>query len=251
MATIITVTNQKGGVGKTTTAHALATGLSIKGNKTLAIDLDPQCNLSFTFGADMEETPSIYDVLKGNVSINSASQKLESGVVCASSLDLAGADMEFTKPGREYLLKKTLKPVMDIYDFIIIDTPPTLSILTINALTASNTVIIPAQANIYSLQGLARLYETIETVREYCNNDLSIGGILLTKYNNRTVLSRDLTDVLQEKAKALNTKVYKTTIREGIAIQEAQTMQKDIFNGGISKPAQDYLNFIDELLKDL
>ena len=158
--------------------------------------------------------------------------------------------MEFTQPGREYLLKEILEPVKDNYDFIVIDTPPTLGILTINALTTSNDVIIPMGADIYSLQGLGQLYNTIENVKKYCNKDLTIKGLLLTKYNARTVLSKDLKDTIESKAQEINSKLFKTVIREGIAIKEAQTLQDNIFSTApTSKPAADYEAFIKEYLK--
>lgn len=246
---ITTVTNQKGGVGKTTTAHALATGLIKTGKRVLAIDLDPQSNLSFTYNANMDK-PGIYEAFKGNKTARHIIQHTAQGDIITSNLDLAGADMEFTQPGREYLLKEILEPVKDNYDFIVIDTPPTLGILTINALTTSNDVIIPMGADIYSLQGLGQLYNTIENVKKYCNKNITIKGLLLTKYNARTVLSKDLKDTIESKVQEINSKLFKTVIREGIAIKEAQTLQDNIFNTApTSKPAADYEAFIKEYLK--
>ena len=251
MKNIITITNQKGGVGKTTTAHALATGLTIKGYKTLIVDMDPQANVSYTMGIDEAEN-TIYDVLKGQVSSLDAIQKTEHGDILPSTLLLAGADMEFTSTGREYLLRDALEPLKDSYDYIIIDTPPQLGILTVNSLVASDNIIITMGADIYSLKGLTQLYSTYMSVKKYCNHELSISGLLLTRYNNRTIINKDLREVMKDHAKQLGTKLFDTAIREGIAIREAQALQTTIYDHAPkSNPAKDYLSFIEEYLQSI
>lgn len=249
MSRIITVTNQKGGVGKTTTAHAIATGLSHRGFKTLLVDLDPQSNLTYTMGAD-GSTPTIYELFNGEIkSPFTVIHHMEHGDIIPGSLLLAGADMEYTKPGREYILKEILEPLKESYDYIIIDTPPALGILTINALTASNSLIIPMGADIYSLQGLSQLKGLVDNVKKYCNKDLSVDGLLITRYNKRAIISRNLKDVMQDTAKQLETKVFNTVIREGIAIKEAQAMQTTIYdNSPNANVTQDYSSLLDELL---
>lgn len=250
MAKIITVANQKGGVSKTTTSHAMATGLMLKGFKTLLIDLDPQGNATYTMGVDGKKA-SIYEIIKGIVSPEEAVQTTEQGDIIPSNLNLAGADMEFKETGREFLLKDIVDLLDSHYDYIIIDTPPTLGILTINALTASNEVIIPVGADIYSLQGLGQLNETIGKVRKYCNKDIKIAGLLLTRYNGRSILSKDMKESIEHAAEQIDTKLYDTIIREGIAVKEAQTQRTTVFSTAIkSNPAQDYLSFIDEYLKE-
>lgn len=249
MARITTIANQKGGVGKTTTAHALATGLTVKGYKTLTIDTDPQGNLSYTMRAD-DQQAGLYEILKGNINSAEAIQHTVQGDIIPSTLLLAGADMEFTDTGREYLLKDIVEPLRKIYDYIIIDSPPTLGILTINALTASNDVIIPMGADIYSLQGLSQLYNTVNKVKKYCNPSLNIAGLLITRYNGRTILSKDLREVIENKAVQIGAAFYNTVIREGVSIKEAQTQQDSIFKTDPnSNPAQDYLKFINEYLE--
>ncbi len=249
MAHIITISNQKGGVSKTTTAHAMAAVLSLRGYKTLLVDIDPQANLSYTQGAD-DLAQGVYELLRKDADISDVIQKTPQGDIVSGSLLLAGADMEFTQTGREYLLKESLRPVDKLYDFIVLDTPPTLGILTINALTASNDVIIPMCADIFSIQGLAQLYNTISKVKMYCNPNLCISGILMTRYNGRTVLSQDLRTSIEEKANQIGSSVYKTVIRESVAIKEAQTQQVSVFlSSPKSNPATDYIQFIDEYLK--
>lgn len=243
---IITINNQKGGVAKTTTAQALARGLNLRGYKTLAIDLDPQGNLSHSMKADTDAM-TIYEAMSGKVDIKTTIQTTEQGDIIPSNILLSGADLEFTKTGREYLLKEILKSLE--YDFIILDTPPNLGILTINALTTADKVIIPMGADVFSLKGLEQLYGTIEQVKKYTNRDLEVEGILLTRYNGRTIINRDLKEVIEDSAKNINTKVFKTEIRDSTSQREAQAMQESIFDyAPKSKTAEDYNSFINELL---
>ena len=181
MARIISIINQKGGVGKSTTAEALLAGLTLKGYKTLAVDLDAQGNLTYATGANSQGATSL-GVLTREVDAGDAIQHTPSGDIIPSNKALAGADAFITDTGKEYRLKEALESVASEYDYIIIDTPPALSILTINALTASNSLIIPAQADIYSLQGIEQLAETIQPVKRYCNPTLSIEGIITHLY---------------------------------------------------------------------
>lgn len=244
---IVAVCNQKGGVGKTTTATALASGLNLRGHRTLLIDTDPQGNASDTYGADLEGKPTIYDVFRGVVTTANAIQSMEQGDIIPGDLQMSAADMQFTQTGREYILRKAIAPIAGQYDYIIIDTPPALGIITINALTAANELIIPMLADRYSLQGIAQLSDTINTVREYSNPALTVGGLLLTRYNGRTVLNRDVRDTITELAYTWNTKVFDTTIRQSIAVSEAQTQQESIFRyAPSSTTGQDYAAFVDE-----
>lgn len=246
MARITAVTNQKGGVGKTTTALALAGGLSLQGYKTLLIDTDPQANASFTMNADTEQ-PGIYELLKGEPA---SIQHTEQGDIIPSSISLAGADMEFTQTGREYLLRDVIGPIKGKYDYIIIDTPPTLGILTINALAAADDVLIPMGADIYSLQGLGQLYTTINRVKKYCNGALTIAGLLITRYSGRAILSQDLKESIAGTAARIGAGLYETIIREGIAVKEAQARQVSLYTEK-SNAANDYLDFISEYRKGL
>ncbi|RNC62849.1 MAG: Sporulation initiation inhibitor protein Soj [Candidatus Dichloromethanomonas elyunquensis] len=245
----IAIATQKGGTGKTTTAQALGIGLSLKGYQILFIDLDPQGNLSYILGASQQNVTA-YEMLTGKIAMRKVICKIDKKVsIIASSPLLSGIDPELKKTDKEFLLKKNLEAIKAEYDYLIIDSPPSLGILTVNALAASNHVIIPAQADIFSLQGIGQLYSTVETVKKYCNPNLAIKGILLTRYNNRSILSRDLTDLIKETAQKLDTFVYQTVIRESITIKEAQASKKDIFSyAPRNNVTKDYSKFIEEYL---
>jgi chromosome partitioning protein len=163
---------------------------------------------------------------------------------------LASADALITTTGKEYRLREALEPLKKSYDYIILDTPPALGILTVNALTACNSVVIPAQADTFSLQGIGQLSQTIQTVKKYCNPSLSIKGIVITRYSSRAVLTRDMTELLDDTARQLNTKLYKTKIRECIAIKEAQASQQDIYSySPKSNATADYKQLVEEILE--
>lgn len=245
---------QKGGVGKTTTAQAIGSGLAkFHAAKVLYIDTDAQGNLSRTMEADSSgmSGADALEVLTGRAGIREAIQHTPHGDIVASSPALSGSDREPTlsKVGREYRLRKALEAVSGDYGYCIIDTPPALSIITVNALTAADRVIIPAQADDYSLEALSRLRETIETVKAYCNPSLQVDGILLTRYNGRAVISRDIADMMQEEASALHTRIYSTQIRECTAVKEAQAVREDIFSyAPRSNAAKDYRSMIAEMI---
>lgn len=250
---IIAVANQKGGAGKTTTTLNLAYGLASKGKKILAIDMDGQCNLSFLLGVDTEvlheSDNNIYSVLNGK-------QKIKNSIISFGNIDLIPgspalyeADMTINKVGKEYRLKKALSEIKN-YDYIIIDTCPSLGILTVNAFTASDSVIIPVQAEVLSLVGLQQLSETLDAVKEFCNPDITIDGILVNRYQSRARLSKDFYNALQIQAESLNTKVFESQIRESVTVKEAQSMKQSIFEYNEKAPVtQDYINFIDEFIK--
>lgn len=249
MSKVISVSNQKGGVGKTTTTCNLAAGLKKKGFRVLIIDLDPQGNLGFSVGADSDTSATIYDVLKGDVKTQFAIQKTDTTDIIISSILLSGIELEFTNTGREFLLKEAIKPILDLYDYIILDTPPALGILTINAFTASDTIIVPMLSDIFSLQGIAQLYETVERVKKYCNPGLTIAGILLTKYNPRTLLSREIRGTAELIAQDLNIKLFDSYIRNSVVVSEAQSLQQSILDyAPRNNISLDYLQFIDELM---
>lgn len=243
------IINQKGGVGKSTTALAIGSGLKRQGSKVLFIDLDAQGNLSYTMGANTQGYNAL-GILQRPETTAEEIQHTAQGDIVASSPALAGADTVLSDVGKEYKLKEALATVSGLYDYCIIDTPPALSILTINALTACNGAIIPAQADIYSLQGIGQLNNTIQTIKKYCNPDLSIKGIILTRYNARSVLSKEVTELIEQTASELNTKVFNTKIRECTALKEAQAMKQDIFTyAPKSNASADYTDIIKELLE--
>lgn len=229
MKEIIAVINQKGGVGKSTTVDALGAGFTLKGHRVLYLDLDGQGNLSYSLRANANK-PSVMDLLTGGVPIKETVQITERGKVIASSSMLIGADMTITQVGKEYKLKEALNEVEDEYDYIVIDTPPTLGIITINALTACTYAIIPAQADIYSLQGIQQLYDTIRVVKKHCNPFLRVDGVVLTRYNNRAIITKEIREAMTEMLNQFETRLYKTAIRESVAIKEAQAKRQDIFS---------------------
>lgn len=247
---ILTITQQKGGTGKTTTAHAIAAGLSQrKGNKTLLIDLDPQGNLTYTLNADTAK-PGTLELLTRQATAAEVIQHTPAGDIITGGQMLATIDQLLTQTGKEHRLSEQLKPIQGEYTHIIIDTPPALGTLTINALTAADSVIIPCTADAYSLQATGQIADTINTVKQYCNPRLQIAGILITRYNPRQVITRDITELLEQAAAALNTKVFKTRIREAVAIREAEASQQDIFSySPKSNATLDYKNLIKELSK--
>ena len=249
MTECIAIINQKGGVGKSTTTNALGAGLTLKGYKVLYVDLDAQGNLSYSMGAINKPITSL-EVLTGTATAAEAIVATPQGDLIPASPALSGADALIKDTGKEYKLKEALEPLKDNYDYILLDTPPALGVLTVNALTACNSVIIPAQADIYSLQGIGQLNQTIQTVKKYCNKALYIKGILITRYSSRAILTRDMTQLLEDTARQLNTKLYTAKIRECIALKEAQASQQDIFTySPKSNATADYTAFIEELIE--
>lgn len=245
---IYSIINQKGGVGKSTTALAIGAGLSLKGYSVLYVDLDAQGNLSYTMGASTQGYNAM-GVLQRPDTARSEVQHLEQGDIIASSPALAGADAVITETGKEYRLKEALEGLSGDYDYCIIDTPPALGILTVNALTACGGVIIPAQADIYSLHGISQLNNTLQTVKRYCNPALSILGIVLTRYNGRAIIRREVAEMLEQTARGLNTKLYKSRIRECTALVEAQATKQNIYSyAPRSNAAADYKALVAEIL---
>ena len=238
---VISIINQKGGVGKTTTAHNLAAGLRLQKKKVLLIDLDAQCNLTLLERAN-NNTYNIFNVLTGKVKLNEAIQD----DFIASSKNLV---LLQNKPGAEQILKFVLQSAQN-YDFVIIDTPPALGIVTINALTASNYIIITSTADLLPIQGLNDLYRTVQTVKKNSNPNLKILGILVTRFNKRTVLGKSMLKSLNDIAAKIGTKVFQTEIRDSIAIKEAQAKQQDIFTySRYSTAGRDYKAFTQEIME--
>lgn len=249
MSKALAIINQKGGVGKSTTALAIGAGLSLKGYSVLFIDLDAQGNLSYTLGANTQGYNAM-GVLERPETAKEEIQHTPQGDIIASSPKLAGADKLLEETGKEYRLKEALDSLQGAYDYIIVDTPPALGILTINALTACTGAIIPAQADIYSLQGIAQLNSTIETVKKYCNPSLSIMGIVLTRFNGRSIIRREVAEMLERTAEQLHTKLYTSKIRECTALVEAQATKQNIYSyAPRSNATADYKALVDEILR--
>ncbi len=261
---IISIGNQKGGVGKTTTAVSLAAGLRKKGQKVLLIDLDPQANAtSCSYDeADEWKWSSTYDLLLRKEAASDIINKTfvgdeESYDIIMANTSLAGFELDKIKEGKEYRLKEALEPIKKKYDYIIIDTPPALGSLTINALIASNSLIIPAQAGAFSVQGIAEIVRTVEAVKKESNKKLIIQGVLQTRHNPRAVISRllgldllDNTDIEYIMHLSSYDLVYNTHIRECIALTESQEYQTNIFDRAPkSNGAIDYMNLVDEVIE--
>lgn len=244
----IAIANRKGGVGKSTTAAALMGGLTMRGYRVLGIDLDAQRNLSSTTRGRGDKT--VLGVLTGEITAAEAINHTKLGDVIPASRSLSGADTILTETGKEYRLREALATVADNYDYCIIDCPPALGILTVNALTAADSVIIPAQADLYSLEGIEDLYEAIQPVRKYCNPKLTIMGVLLTRYNGRSNLTQDATTLAERLAAKIGTTLFNTRIREGVAVKEAQITQENLFTyAPKSNVTGDYNAFIEEVLE--
>ncbi|MBB6459539.1 ParA family protein [Flammeovirga kamogawensis] len=246
-AQVISISNHKGGVGKTTSVVNLGAGLHQLGKRVLMIDMDPQANLSQSLGV-FEPEKSVYTMLRGFCKIEDAMQELELDLqLIPSELDLSGAELELSmEAGREFILKDHINKVKDNFDFILIDCPPSLGLLTINAFTASNQVFFPLQAQFLATQGLKKLLEVIEKVQQRLNQDLEVGGVFITQFDKRKILNRNVKDAIE---KHFGDKLFKTVIRENVALAEAPSRQTNIFKyNPKSNGALDYWGLAQEVL---
>ena len=215
----------------------------------LAIDLDPQGNLGFSLGLDIEDGYTIHDVLKGTVSMKDAIQSVNGCDIVTSNILLSSAELDFAGANRELLLKSALDSVLNDYDYIIIDTPPALNILTVNAYAVADHLIIPMAPEILSLLGLTQLKETVDSVRQSVNPHLNVLGILLTKYNRRTLLAKEVSELAENIATQMDTCVFDAKIRPSVSAAEAPAHGESIFEySPRSNPAADYHEFITEVL---
>lgn len=246
MGKILSISNHKGGVGKTTSAINIGAGLNKLGKKVLLIDLDPQANLSQSLGL-VDQEKNIYGALKGDYKLEPISV-LKGFDIIPSTLDLSGAEIELSsEPGREYILKELIEEVRSSYDYIIIDSPPSLGLLTINSFTAADEIIIPLQAQFLAMQGLAKLVEVVEKIKSRLNKSLKIGGVFITQYDGRKVLNRDVVESINTHFKS---EVFTTKIRDNIALAEAPAQGLDIFRyNPKTNGAEDYLNLAKEIIK--
>ncbi len=247
---VISVANQKGGVGKTTTTINLSTFLAKRGKKILLIDADPQGNATSGLGAEKEVEFSTYDILVGDTSIQEAIERtvVKNLLICPSNINLAGAEVELVSMmSREQRLKEKVEEIKEKFDYILIDCPPSLGLITLNAFTASDSVLIPVQCEYYALEGLGQLLNTVNLVKKHLNKKLQIEGALLTMYDIRTNLSNQ---VVKEVKKYFENKVYKTVIPRNVRLSEAPSYGMPITEyDPRSKGAKSYEKFTKEFLK--
>ncbi len=251
MGKVIAVANQKGGVGKTTTSVTLSTMLAKKNKNVLLIDADPQGNATSGIGLEKQTEKSIYEVLIEETPMQEALQqtKIKNLKICPSNINLAGAEVELVSMmSREQRLKEKLEEVKDKFEYMIIDCPPSLGLITLNAFTAADSVLIPIQCEYYALEGLGQLINTINLVKKHLNKDLQIEGALLTMYDVRTNLSNQ---VVKEVKNYFGDKVYKNVIPRNVRISEAPSygMPINIYDPK-SKGAKSYEKFVKEFLKN-
>ena len=250
MGKIVSVANQKGGVGKTTTSINLSTILAKRGKKVLLIDADPQGNATSGLGIEKEQQFSIYDVLIEDIEVENTLQstQVKNLDLCPSNINLAGAEVQLVSiENREFRLKSKLENIREQYDYILIDCPPSLGLVTLNAFTASDSVLMPIQCEYYALEGLGQLLNTIELVRDHMNKDLKVEGALLTMYDARTNLSNQ---VVNEVKKYFGDRVYKNVIPRNVRLSEAPSYGMPIsLYDPRSKGAKAYEKFAKEFIK--
>lgn len=243
---VIAVSNHKGGVGKTTSTLNLGAALQRRGEKVLLVDLDPQANLTQSLGLT-EHSPTVYEALRGEAPLQPV-EVLPGLDVVTSTLDLSGAEVELSsEAGREYILKELLEPLRKRYAYVLLDSPPSLGLLTINAFTAADTVYIPLQAHYLALQGLSKLQEVVDRVGKRLNKGLRIGGVFVTQYDQRKVLNREVADTIRKHFPSV---VFRTAIRDNVALAEAPTAGLDVFRyAPRSTGAEDYAALAREVMK--
>jgi len=248
MTRIIAISNHKGGVGKTTSVVNIGAGLATKGKKVLLVDMDPQANMTLSFGIPETNTEnSIYKALTGECELVpiKVNNKLD---VIPSELDLSGAESELaSEAGREFIFAELLDPIKGNYDYIIIDCPPSLGLLTINAFTAASEVFIPLQPHYLAIKGLTKIIETINKIKKRLNRGLEITGVFVTQYDRRKILHRDVLETIKT---YFQDRVFNAKIRDNIALAEAPSAGVDIFAyNSNSNGADDYMHLVKEVLK--
>lgn len=249
MARVIAITNQKGGVGKTTTAVSLATGFHRMGKKVLLIDTDSQCNSTDTYRAMVQDTPTLYDLLFEDEKAIDCIQETEIGLIIPSDPLMREAEKKFPDDqSRSFVLREKCEELEKEFDYIILDTPPTMGAILSNVLSYANEVIIPVTCDRYGLTGIDLLSKAIVSARKYGNPNLDIRGMLLIKYAERLKICREIKDGLPQVADMLKTQVFETMIRESVSCRESQSARQSIFDfAPESTTAEDYMSLCKEL----
>lgn len=250
MGRIIAIANQKGGVGKTTTAINLSACLADKGKKVLAVDMDPQGNMTSGLGLDKESIEkTVYDMIIGESDIEEVLQKetMENLDVLPTNIDLSAAEIELIDvENKEFIVRNSIQKIRDNYDFVIIDCPPSLSMLTINAMTTADSVLVPIQCEYYALEGLSQLIHTVELVKDRLNPDLEIEGVVFTMYDARTNLSLQVVENVKDN---LQQNIYKTIIPRNIRLAEAPSYGMPINQyDPKSAGSESYMRLADEVI---
>lgn len=251
MTRIIAVANQKGGVGKTTTAVSVATGLERMGYKTLLIDTDSQCNSTDTYRALTKDTATLYDLLFEGEKAKDCIQKTEVGSIIPCDTLMREAEQRFPNDNsRSFLLRERCEELEKLFDFIIIDTPPTMGVILSNVFTYANEILIPVTCDRYGLAGIELLSQTITSAKKYTNQGLKVLGMALIKYSERLNICKEINEGLPAVAAMLNTKVFDTKIRESVSCRESQSSRQSIYEyAPASTTAQDYESLCKEMTK--
>lgn len=248
----ISISNIKGGVGKSSTAAVLGSGLAGKGYRVLMVDSDPQTNLTMCFLPEQaDDALSLYHIYAEGKRIDDVKIAVKDRLdLVIGDFALCNSDMQFLKAGRLKMLDKALKNLEEGYDFVVIDTPPNLGVLSLNTFIASDYIIVPMAADSFSLKGVRLLKQALDDVEEELDRRIKVAGILLTKYNSRTNISKLLEKSLHSAAELLDTKVFESRIRQAVVVQESQLAKEDLFSyASKASVTEDYLHFIDELLE--
>lgn len=245
---ILTVAFGKGGTAKTSTAAALVNYARMQGKSVLAVDADPQSNFTYCLQGDAA-APGLFEVLTDRAQAADVIQTTPQASLIAAGLNMATAEQAISgKPGRDFILREALEPIRDKFDLIVIDTQPDLNTILINALSVSDSVLLPMQANAFGIMGLYQMQETISQVKRRCNPALKIAGIVLTRYKPRQTLAADMRESIIQQAQAMGTRVFNTFIRDAVAVEQAQAMQQSLFDyAPRSTAAQDYQNLFAEM----
>ena len=245
---IITVAFGKGGTGKTSTAAALANYARMQGKTVLSVDCDPQANFTFALRGN-PALPGLYEVMTDQAQAADVIQQTPQTQLIAAGLNMANAEQAIAgKPGRDFIMREVLEPIRNKYDLIVIDTQPDLNTVLINALSVSDAVLLPMQANSFSIMGLYQMAETISQVQRRCNPALNIAGIVLTRYKPRQTLASDMRESISQMAQEMGTELFRTYIRDAVAVEQAQAMQESLFDYAPNcTAAQDYKALFEEM----